>query len=202
MRVSLFSWALLLCWDGTAALGQTIVDTAVRNNGKARVVVEINSPVGTLDRLVFESSLIVRGVVRSAVARLSNDKRSVVTDYEITPRHLYKGAQTGFNKPGEVQRIIVQRTGGTLVLDGLELSTEVNEWPTEAGFAVDDEVIVFLARREDEPGNYYVVRNEFGAFRVFDGKVAALTATASLRRGDEPQSLEAFENQLASRIAK
>jgi hypothetical protein len=40
MRVSLFSWALLLCWDGTAALGQTIVDTAVRNNGKARVVVE------------------------------------------------------------------------------------------------------------------------------------------------------------------
>jgi hypothetical protein len=45
-----------------------------------------------------------------------------------------------------------------------------------------------------------VVRNEFGAFRVVDGRVAALTATADLRRGDGPQSLEAFESQLASRI--
>jgi hypothetical protein len=121
MKSSLFSLGLLFCWGGSAALGQTIVDTAVRNNGKAREVVEINSPVGTLDRLVVESSLIVRGVVGSAVARLSQDKRFVVTDYEIIPRHFYKGAQTGLNKPGEVLPIIAQRPGGTLLLDGLEL---------------------------------------------------------------------------------
>src|SRR6476620_55265 len=53
---------------------QSLIVSARANGCSARVTVDVDGPVGTIDTMVGPSSLIVRGLVRSATTKLSPDE--------------------------------------------------------------------------------------------------------------------------------
>src|SRR6478672_5561087 len=109
--------------------GDSIVDAARRQGGAATLVIHINAGVGTVEELANLSSLILRGKIVSLATRLSKDERIVVTEYEIAPQTFYKGSYAVQSRPGFATGLIVQRPGGAMNFNGLQLATTVDDFP-------------------------------------------------------------------------
>jgi len=172
-------------------------------NGKAMPAARATSArCVTLEELVNASSLILRGKVVSLATRLSKDERIVVTEYEIAPQTFYKGSFAVQSRPGFVPGLIVQRPGGAMNFNGLKLATDLEGFPEDEAPKVGEELILFLTRSEVEPGKFRMIGNAAGAFRIVDGKVAALTASAARSRGDSPRALQEFERDLRRLLAR
>ena len=182
--------------------GDSIVDAARRQGGAVTIGIHINAGVGTVEELANLSSLILRGKVVSLVTRLSKDERIVVTEYEIAPQTFYKGSFAVQSRPGFVPGLIVQRPGGAMNFNGLKLATDLEGFPEDEAPKVGEEMILFLTRSEVEPGKFRMIGNAAGAFRIVDGKVAALTASAARSRGDSPRALQEFERDLRRLLAR
>ena len=182
--------------------GDSIVDAARRQGGAATLVIHINAGVGTVEELANLSSLILRGKVVSIATRLSKDERIVVTEYEIAPQTFYKGSFAVQSRPGFVAGLIVQRPGGKMNLNGFRLATTLDDFPEWEAPKVGEELILFLTRSEVEPGKFRMIGNASGAFRIAEGKVSALTAEVAQRRGDSPQTVQAFERDLRRLLAR
>jgi len=158
--------------------------------------------VGTVEELANLSSLILREKVVSLATRLSKDERIVVTEYDIAPQTFYKGSYAVQSRPGLATGLIVQRPGGTMTFNGLRLATTLDDFPEYEAPKVGEEMILFLTRSEVEPGKFRMIGNASGAFRIAEGKVAALTAEVAQRRGDSPQTVQDFERDLKRLVAR
>lgn len=149
-----------------------------------------------------EAALIVRGVVTRVRTRLSDDEQIVVTEYEITPVRFYKSSLVGLaDAPGPSKPLVVQRAGGALTMDGLQLETHVNEFPESESLREGEEVFLFLSP-DATKGNFYLTEDAFGAHRIASGQVAVMTKRAASRPGEQPQSLAVFENRVLDLIGK
>ena len=176
-------------------------DTARRNGGTAVLTIDVNAPIGELSYVIAESTVILRGVVRSVTVRLSDDEAMVVTDYEIAPTEFYKGSFTAFtSKPGVAAPLVVRQPGGTLELDNLHLRTVINEFPEDEFLLRGEEVFLFLAPEDN--GRFRLHRGPFGAFRVINGNVTAMTKSAAAQRHDGPKTISEFERELRQRLLK
>ena len=182
--------------------GDSIVDAARRQGGAVTIDLHVMPTVGTVEELANLSSLILREKVVSLVTRLSKDERIVVTEYEIAPQTFYKGSFAVQSRPGFVPGLIVQRPGGTMNFNGLRLATTLDDFPEYEAPKVGEEMILFLTRSEVEPGKFRMIGNASGAFRIAEGKVAALTAEVAQRRGDSPQTFQEFERDLRRLLAR
>jgi hypothetical protein len=89
-----------------------------------------------------------------------------------------------------------------MTFSGLQLSTTVDEFPETEAPMVGEEMILFLAPSETDSGKVRLSGNAFGAFRIIEGKVMALTNTAAVRRGDREQSVMVFERDVSRLLAK
>ena len=165
----------------------TLLDRARRNGGRAKVSIDIQSPIPDLNIVTTEAALIVRGIVTRVRTRLSDDEQIVVTEYEITPVRFYKGSLVRLaDAPGPSEPLVVQRAGGALTMDGLQLETHVNEFPESESLREGEEVFLFA----------------FGAYRISSGQVAAMTKSAASRRREQAQPLAVFEYQVLALIRK
>ena len=182
--------------------GDSIVDAARRQGGAATIDLHVMPAVGTVEQLANLSSLILRGKVVSIATRVSKDERIVVTEYEIAPQTFYKGSYAVQSRPGFATGLIVQRPGGTMNFNGLRLATTLDDFPEDEAPKVGEEMILFLTRSEMEPGKFRMIGNASGAFRIAEGKVAALTAEVAQRRGDSPQTFQEFEQDLRRLLAR
>ena len=127
--------------------GDSIVDAARRQGGAVTIGLHVMPAVGTVEELANLSSLILRGKVVSVATRLSKDERIVVTEYEIAPQTFYKGSFAVQSRPGLVGTgLIVQRPGGTMSLNGLQLNTTLADFPEDEAPKVGEELILFLTR--------------------------------------------------------
>ncbi|PYR90692.1 MAG: hypothetical protein DMF84_19820 [Acidobacteria bacterium] len=180
----------------------TLLDRARRNGGRAKVSIDIQSPIPDLNIVTTEAALIVRGIVTRVRTRLSDDEQIVVTEYEITPVRFYKGSLVRLaDAPGPSEPLVVQRAGGALTMDGLQLETHVNEFPESESLREGEEVFLFLSP-DATKGNFQLTEGAFGAYRISSGQVAAMTKSAASRRREQAQSLAVFENQVLALIRK
>jgi hypothetical protein len=182
--------------------GDSIVDKARRHGGAVTIGLHVMPAVGTVEELANVSSLILRGKVVSLATRLSKDETIVVTEYEIAPQTFYKGSFAVQSRPGFVAGLIVQRPGGKMNVNGLRLATTLDDFPEWEAPKVGEELILFLMRSEVEPSKFVMIGNASGAFRIAEGKVAALTAEVAQRRGDSPQTVQEFERDLRRLVAR
>jgi hypothetical protein len=174
---------------------RSLITLAREHGGTARVVIAVDGPGGTPAVLVPAAEMIVRGRVLSAVPTLSRDETRVMTRYEIAPYQFYKSTTQTSARPAPARPLIVIETGGTLEIDGLHLGTYIDIWPPEEVFKPGEDVILFLAPDEREPGMYQCVYGSSGAFRVQGGQVYGVGA----RRDAKPEPLEQFERRLVPR---
>ena len=98
----------------------------------------------------------------------------MVTECEIAPQTFYKGSFAVQSRPGFATGLIVQRPGGAMNFNGLQLATMLDGFPDYEAPKIGEEMILFLTRSEMEPGKFRMIGNAFGAFRIAEGKVAAL----------------------------
>jgi hypothetical protein len=187
-----FSMTLVLC---VPQQGQ-LVELARRNGGKAGAAVDINAPIATFDAVTKESQLIVRGIVRRVTTRLSGDGEFVVTDFEITPLKFYKGTVANIaTAPGPTKPLVVERLGGVLRIDGLELSTSANQFPEKESLREGEEVFLFLSR-DPSTTDFVFTDGAYGAYRIGDGRVTAMTKRTARDRGEQPEPFAAFESRV------
>jgi len=179
-----------------------LVDLARHNGGKIGVSIDINAPISTFEAVTTESELIVRGVVSRVTTRLSSDRQYVVTDFEITPFRVYKGSIENVGKtPGPTRPLVAERLGGVLTIYGLELRTAANEFPESESLREGNDVFLFLSRDPTTP-DFVFTDGAYGAYRIVDGRVAAMTASTAVKRGEAPQPFAAFESRVLSLIRK
>ncbi|HEX2344528.1 MAG TPA: hypothetical protein VHI98_28920 [Vicinamibacterales bacterium] len=117
--------------------------------------------------LLSETTLVIRGVVRSRNDRLSNDGRTVLTDYAIEvvdPIH----PQNGWLRVQDV--ITVRRPEGAVNVSGRTFVSRENDFP---GFGFSEEYFLFL--RQGDTGVHYIVGGRQGAYRVSHGSVPMFT---------------------------
>lgn len=180
-----------------------LMDSARRNGGKSIVVIDVEPGLYSLSDVVTQSSVIVRGTVRGLTTRLSDDGKLVVTRFEVIPRKVYKGSAGPFaNTPGQTQPLIVQRTGGDLTIDGLHLGTHVSEFPESESFHDGEDVFLFLSPADAIKGVFAFTDGSFGAYRIVDGRVTAMTKRAALARHEQPEPFGVFEGRVLGLLKK
>jgi hypothetical protein len=144
--------------------------------------------------LAQRSQVIVRGHVRAVQPHLTADESEVVTDITVTPAQVIKQdvPVTAAAKPQLLQPIVVRHVGGTVVEDGLRMSTFTNAFPIGEEFRVGEEVILFLTYHE--PQNIFLLTDgPFAAFRIREASVHRLTKESQHYFTDNsPQPIAAF----------
>ena len=146
----------------------------------------------SMDDILAETDLIVRGIVQQPRSYLSDDQMEVFTDYSIlNPTVFYqseKAASVALNMRGIVATLI----GGTITIDGLRFtSTPEALARLEPG---SDCLLLLKAHRD----RYHVAGAYFGAFRVEAEKIMPLTK----KRGFASKYANAPVGQAAKELAQ
>jgi len=171
-----------------AAQQPSLKEMARAQGGTAGQVVDAHSPVMELPALIADSVLVVHARVVNQRTTLNRDETIVMTEYTLEPFRIPLARSTESSaRPGQV-KIIVRRPGGTLSVDGLTLTTDVNDYPEEAALKTGEDALFFLSRDQDE-GFYRPLGGPFGILRIKGGQTKPLTPSVARRRGDKPEAL-------------
>jgi hypothetical protein len=105
------------------------------------------------DEVAVDADLVVLGMLAKMDTYLSEDKRTLYTDYELTPiTYVASKANLGPSRPGPLPTYVVRAEGGEATIGGTKVSvTTVGEEPIPAGVPV----VAFLAFRK-EIGKYEI----------------------------------------------
>jgi hypothetical protein len=166
---------------------------ARERGGEAHVVVDVCGGGLTLPQMALEADIILHGTLAEERGRLSLDERSVYTEYDVIPFRVLKGPATS-SRPGRVvsDRLRVVLPGGSIEHEGLIITMDINIVPHAERWRWGAEVVLFLTAHESEPGVYRVTGTSWGAFRVLERKVVAMTREVARARDDRPETLAAF----------
>jgi len=177
-----------------------MIDAARRNGGKVTTSFNVSMPIADFDEVATKSDVIVRGTVGRVTTRLSNDGEWVVTDFEIIPVKVYKGTADVITAPGTTKPLVVERVGGTVMIDGLEITIHDSQYPETESLRQGEDVFLFLLR--NGPTDFVFTCGPYGAYRIADHEVTAMTKHVAERRGDQPEVFEAFENRVQHLIRR
>jgi hypothetical protein len=130
-----------------------------------------SGPPPSIDRVLNETGMIVRGVVGEPRSYLSDDKLEIYSDYPLrTPTILYQATMTALSKPG-MPGVTVTAIGGAVTLNGLTFTSTHDALPhLEVGTEC-----LFLLKRVGE--KYFIAGTYYGAFRIVGGTVTPLAKT-------------------------
>ena len=180
----------------SALAAQSLRDRAKREDGSATTMMGFEYDVAGVPELLAQSDLVLDGRIIEVKPRLSPDESYVMTDYVIAPLRVVKNTKPmSTARPGESTRIVVSRPGGRLIDDGYRLSTKVLGDSESEALKLGEEAIVFLQYRAASR-TYAFTSGPFGAFRVANGLVQAVTTEVAQRRGDKPSLVNAFLDEL------
>lgn len=119
----------------------------------------------TIDWVLKDTHLIVRGTVGETRTYLSADAREILTDYQLSPVQVIYRSQAAAARIPAMSSVTVTLLGGTVALNGLTYTSTHEALP---GLAPGQEYVLLL--RQDD-GRFMVAGRYFEAFRIVDGKV-------------------------------
>lgn len=186
--------ASLLSPSFTFAEQETIPEIVRRQRGSVRFRTQREfSPVGLVE-LAKESDRIARVVVQAATSHLSEDQRSIYTDYTLQVLDQF-GSRT---PPVAGETTIVRKPGGMVKVDDHEISSLEGDFPP---FEIGEEYILFL-KFDSDIKRYIVPYGAQGAFRIIAGNVEQVsrdTGTWNSERG--AVGVLEFMQELSSTVA-
>jgi hypothetical protein len=179
-----------------APAAQSLRDRAKQAGGSVSTIMGFEFDVVGVPELLAKSDLVLYGRIVEVTPRLSPDESYVMTDYVIAPVRVLKQTRPmNTARPGQTTRIVVSRPGGMLIDGGYRLSTSVMNYPESEALKLNEEVVLFLQYNADTR-MYAFTSGPFGAFRVADGHIGAMTIEVAKRRGDKPSAVSAFLNEV------
>jgi hypothetical protein len=122
----------------------------------------------SIEELLAETDVIVRGVVGGGQTRLSRDQRKVVTDYRIDQGVVLYRRQQPDDVREEERDLIVTVPGGTVLIGDLSYTLRAETLPHL------DEGSHCLLLLKRGSGTYELAGTFFGAFLIADAKLFPL----------------------------
>jgi hypothetical protein len=120
-----------------------------------------------------------------------------MTAFEVEARHIYRDGRPDIQRRPVTGPLLVERPGGTLLVDGLRLRTDVSGYEDDETPSTGDVVVMFLTAG---PGDAWrLTRGPFGMFRVENTRLLQ-TREAAARRPDAPSDLAGLERWLGNAI--
>jgi hypothetical protein len=127
-----------------------------------------------IEQMISQADIVLVGTVAASSSRLVNGETDIYTDHVIQPNQVIAqrpGLLSG--KPGETSQIVVEQHGGTVQIEGVQVSVNVTYVPM-----LKPGTRVLLILKRTETGKYAVVA-DYGAFRV-DGEKLRVTSKKHL----------------------
>jgi hypothetical protein len=173
-----------------------------RGGGEYHVVVDACGGSLPFPQMVREADIILHGTLSAERGRLSLDEQSVYTEYDVVPLRILK-APAASSRTGYIasDRFRVVLPGGSIDHQGLIITMTINIIPHAERLRWGAEVVLFLTAHESELDVYRVTGAAWGAFRVLDGQVVAMTREVARSRGDKAERLDAFLERVQRLVA-
>ena len=125
----------------------------------------------TFEDIVAKADLIVQGRVAPAKTYLSDDKMHLYTDYVVTAaRVLLQRTGLSVQRPGMQTDVVIKQFGGTMVLEGVQISEQDDNMPP---LPVGADLLLILQYNKAE-SKYELPGEVAGAFSVAAGRIAPL----------------------------
>jgi hypothetical protein len=166
-------------------------------------------PLTSIDTLVSQSALILRGRIENAIAHLTEDESLVLTAYTIRPIELIKQPPEfgSLSAPGVVPTIKVEIVGGDLSVDGLRLRTQSDIYNKTTQLTVGAEYVFFLtvapSRRPPQTLSVFVpTAGVFGILPIREGKLTNLSPSVSARRALPTEDPSTFVKSVRATASK
>lgn len=171
----IFGTVLSLLLGAAVAQGPTLRERVARAHTDVALTVNVDGPVVTLEQILAETDLVVRGSVGRATAKLSADEREITTTYEIVnPQVSFSKSYAQAARPGLPTRVItVTQPGGTVSIGAF---TATIRYDDAEMLKTGTDVIVLL--RDDRES--YAISGRAGMFEVRDARIVPLAK----RRGE------------------
>lgn len=83
----------------------------------------------------------------------------------------------------------------------LDVASDVNVFPESEWFREGEDVFVFLLPGETK-GVFALSDGAFGAYRIADGKVTAMTKRTAMARHEQPETFTDFEKRVLDLIKR
>ena len=182
---SVLPLAILLSAQVVAGQGPTIPESLAQQGVPlGRSVGVWSGPAPSVEQVLAQTDLVVRGVVTQTRSYLSPDEREVYTDYDIrSPSIQYRASAVTQPRGGSASTLTITLLGGIVELNGLQFKSEHKGLPA---LVSGDEYVLLLESTGDR---YFIADKYFGAFHIVDGRV-------------EPSARKAaFANELKGRPA-
>lgn len=183
--------------------GERLKARARAQGGKARVMVQGQMPTAPLEMVASEADLIVQGRISAVEPRFLDAEGMVVTYSTVTPTRIYKnavGAGTA-RTPSVTAPIIFVAPGGTVYVDGLEISYVMESFVPDPPLQIGEEIIAFLKRRPDS-NEFLLHYATFGLLRVNDNKVVAADKLVAKARPLEDDRLPAVQHRIEQLVKR
>lgn len=189
VRLLLGSIAVIL------SLGQSqdMISLARDQGGEAHNGVEVDFPIRSVSSLAMQSTRVVRGTLRRVQAKLSADGSQVETEVDLAMSRAYKDIVVVSKTPAGPRDLTAVLPGGSMVIDGLRLSTTMNGLRSNERLQPGDEVLLFL--RRDSAGVNRVVGVEFGVLKIAGRTVTTLVPASGFAEA-LPMDVDSFEARI------
>ncbi len=191
---------------GLLGASQTQIERSLRNEVRKqgfawRISYSDYFFLATLEDLIRQSDLIVRGRVVDEKARFSRDERTVWTDYTIEVLEIFKDPQQ-LATAGD--RVVVTKRGGNVLVEEKPVRVDTPSFPPVPWVAPH----VFLITRwkgVDADGQYGFTGGPLGVWGSMNGKVVCDTRRKSGHRitkpfcdKSEPEFLRTLKEKIAA----
>jgi hypothetical protein len=164
---------------GTAAIAQnpTLRDRVASAHGNVYLHINVDGPIVTMQQMLAETDVVVRGLVGPEVARLSANERAIMTTYElVNPQVSFSKTAVQANRPGIVPRAIsLTQPGGTVAIGEFTATVEYDSVPRPRSGM---ELIALLTDRQ---GQYFAAAG-IGLFEVREVRIVPIGEGAEIQR--------------------
>jgi hypothetical protein len=184
-----------------AAGQQSLKEAARVRGGKASRTMQTNMPLGSVSRVTEVADLIIRGKVVKTETQLTKNEDAVVTYAHLAPIQVLKGvAQATSRTPGPGPGIVFVVAGGTVKVDGLEMTYHADTAPDPLP-QVGDEIIAFLVTNQEESGTFTLAYGGYGLLRVRGEAVGAANQRVARLRPLESNKVADVQRKVQELVA-
>jgi hypothetical protein len=147
----------------------------------------------SFENIVAKADLILHGRVVPTKTYLSDDQMHLYTDYSVTPIKVIL-QRTGLSVavPGASTEIILKQFGGTIMINGVQVSDGDDDMPLLQNGA---EVLLVLVYNKGE-GKYQLPEEVAGAFSVNGSQIAPLLRSAFKYERFQGMGIAQFESEV------
>jgi len=172
----------------------TLLELAREQGGIDRIGTACG-PAARLEDLVSHAQLIIYGTVVAADARFSNDGQHILTEHQVQPIIVpYDGRQSA----GKLEQTpVFTSVGGSMIVEGLQITDVQKENSRSVALSVGDEVVVMGAVE-----NKSLMLRPTGVFTVAGGAVNANGMVEGFKKEGPGEPLDQFITRVLSLTAR